>query len=326
MKVLNVNRVLLTAVFLVSCSSFAAQSPTDIQAINSQIVQRVHRMIEMQGGNYRPKALTAGLKIERHLRLEDHQMALHLVQLAEISGDEAVRFILLNSLEDIGQLEDTTAFERLLAFFENTKNSGSDRTAASNSIRAAGIRSGNATLLAKIQAHVSQCTNQEVLADYIFYLGQEATILSQVSWYFPFLFKNLADPEVAAQVRVSSARELGWALRKNGHVSSTSPMAGSIRQNLVAALASERDNDVRREIIMSMEVGPDAFYEKTLVRLKLSDPEEKIRSAAERALFAVRGGFENSNVISPQQRVANLHARALGALDHLKERCSFLLE
>jgi hypothetical protein len=316
---------ILCLILFLAGPAFGAQSAREIEAVNAAIIGRTRGMLGMQGGD-RARIEGARLQIAPLLAVTDLKLAEHLMDFVESDANEFSRFIVLNSLWDIEPLEDTTAFDRLLAYFEDPKTSSSDRTSVSNSWRAAGIRSQNPALLAKVAARAQACKNYDALNDYLFFLDQERSALVANPWYLSLLYKNLKDHAVSLQVRATSARSLAMTISKFGTIPADSPTAATIRQNLMEALASEPNVDVQIEIIAAMTMAPSPAYLETLVRLKVSAPEEKIRQAADRALFAARGGFEASNSISTLQKIKNAGARVLGKFDRLGQACGGFLK
>ena len=318
------------AVIYFSSPSFGMQTEQSVRDVNARIILKLDEILKLQEGSRRGDAVAVRERLAPYLNVNDIHLAQHLLDLVEneFSADSFsfTRFIVLNGLWDIGSLEDTEPFDRLLAYFESETTSMSDRTSASNSIRAAGIRSNNPLLLEKIRARVEECTSAEALAEYIFYLGQEVSLLNTKPWYFPFLIKNLRNYETSPAVRAASAYELGKVDSRFFSLSVTSDIARLIQQNLLAAAEAESNLEVRHRIINAMGMSRNAAYAEFLIRVKASDPDVELRGAADSALFALRAGFVNSNVISPFQKIANLRARVLGRLDHLRNYCSSLLK
>lgn len=298
---------------------FAEQSAADISRINRRIIIQVKAEFEKQGMD-RLIVRRAFSRVEELLNENDLHMAEHILTHIEQNGTYTDRSVFLRSLGSIGSLEDSTAFDRLLDYFEKPTTADSDRAMAGESWVVAGIRSGNAILYQKLIARIRNCKNQEALRSYIMVLEKEQAWLVSADWYFPFILKTLRDPNVSAQVRVTCANTLIKAIWIYGPVAKDSELGTQIRTELVAALQTEPDAAARILMIGSLTDATYVIDESVIRDLRFESPDREVRLAAARVLFFARGG-RTQFPASVTQTLINTRARSLGLVDRAKEIC-----
>lgn len=303
--------------FVVIFYSVAGLASPEIIEVNGKVLRDIDSLAGRQGGDVGVKVKEAWGELKPTLDVKNLNLVSEILDYVERNRNSSMSFVILSSLGEIGALEDTRSFERLLDIFDSKETSSQNRTSVSNSIRAAGVRSGNQGFLSILEKRVRGTADMAILAEYIFFLGREANLLASSTWFFPFLLENLTNPNSEA-VRKASASELGQVVWQHGEAIVRPDDLVEIKRRLFSALQSETDLEVRLGIIRAMEMDPDNLFRLKLISLKLGDPEPEIRKAAERALFAYRGGFENSNYIAPGQQLMNVIARLIGGFDRFR--------
>lgn len=277
---------------LLSFVSFAAnaeQSAKGILSANRKIIADFHELVGMQRSD--PKVLKEAVDaITPHLKENDPLMALTLIHLAEKSipkpgeSESKIRFLILNSFGSLNELEDTTAFERLIDFYENEKDDTFVRTPIANSFRAAAIRSGHPVLLDILVDRAFRCKNQDAVADYIFYFLQEAKHVISTSWYLPWLLRKATDYSASTQVRHNAIFSLTVGIEDKFHLISPQ-LQTLIFEKLFFALKNEPNKKVKKNIISLVSGMSLSLFAGEIKILKDTDPDPEIRSAAESALL-----------------------------------------
>lgn len=277
---------LLMFVLVLSGKSGAVQSAASVQRVNKSIIADFHAFVKMQGSD--PQILRAAVaEVTPYLDPNDDSMAGNLIYYVEGTKNEKARFLVLNSLGRLSEFQDGSAFGRLVSFYLRNSTSSSDRTSASNSIRAA-IRTGKPSILRSVAIRVILSENQQAVADSIFFFGQDKQFLIATSWYLPWLMRKVIDYSASSlQVRANAFRELTYALSDEHGALVPGFMQTVIYERLLFALQTEPDNAVKRDMIIRIgEKLPIGYFSKTLMALKDSSTDPNIKSSAERALAA----------------------------------------
>jgi len=280
---------LLSILLISSVSAFAVQSERAIIYANKKIIADFHEHVSLQKSD--PKILKKAVDaITPHLNERDPLMALKLIRFAEESTPEPgeseskIRFLLLNSFGSLSELEDTSAFEYLLDFYENEKSDSFVRTPIANSFRKAAILGSNSVLFDLLVDRAFRCKNQDAVADYIWYFGQEAQYVLSTSWYLPLLLRKATDYNASTQVRYNAIWQLTIGIDEK--FKDIAPQLQTlIFEKLFSALKNEPDKELKKEIIGMISGMSVSLFADALKALKDTDPDPDIRNAAERALL-----------------------------------------